>query len=455
MCRRKRRRAIPICLQENKRSMATSGPMSDEAAAPVLLPQSKRHKIFAYLGVLIVLLAFGSPAGGLIDIPISFFLKNKLHLQASELANFRLVAALPLYLSFIFGFVRDTWNPIGMGDRGFLLLFGAISAVLYTVFAFTPVTYVTLLIAVVLLTTTFLFASSAQNGMTAAIGQQHLMTGQVSAMWNIFLSIPMVAALLAGGWLSGTLEEREPDDAIRILFLAGAAVMASVSVYATWKPKIVFDGFLAERSGRPLNDLQRLLRHGPIYPALAIWLLWSFAPGSATPLQYYLQNTLKAADAQWGQWNAIFALSFIPTFLVFSFLCQRLPLKLLLIWGTVFAIPQMIPLLLIDTVTGALIAAVPIGLMGGLATAAYMDLIIRSSPTGLQGTVLMMASGLYYIAVRFGDVLGTTLYSFHGGFPTCVIAITAVYALILPTLWLIPKNLVATPDGQKSQAGRA
>jgi hypothetical protein len=27
--------------------------------------------------------------------------------------------------------------------------------------------------------------------------------------------------------------------------------------------------------------------------------------------------------------------------------------------------------------------------------------------------------------------------------------------LILPTLWLIPKNLVATPDGQKSRAGGA
>jgi hypothetical protein len=432
----------------------TTGLMSDEAADSIILSQSKRHKIFAYLGILIVLLAFGAPSGGLIDIPISFFLKNKLHLQASELAFFRLAAALPLYLSCVFGFVRDTWNPVGMGDRGFLLLLGAISAVLYTVFAFTPVTYEILLVAMVLLTTAFLFASSAQNGMTAAIGQQHLMTGQVSAMWNIFLSIPMVGALLAGGWLSGTLEERDPEEAIRILFLAGAAVMACVSVYAIWKPKIVFDGFPAERSGHPLNDFQRLLRHGPIYPALAIWLLWSFAPGSATPLQYYLQNTLKAVDAQWGEWNAIFALSFIPTFLLFSFLCQRLPLKLLLRWGTVFAIPQMIPLLLVHTVTGALVAAVPIGLMGGLATAAYMDLIIRSSPTGLQGTVLMMSSGLYYIAVRFGDVLGTALYSF-GGFPTCVIAITSVYALILPVLWLVPKDLIATPDGQSSKADKA
>jgi BT1 family len=430
----------------------TIGLMSDEAADSVILPQSKRNKIFAYLGILIVLLAFGAPSGGLIDLPISFFLKNKLHLQASELANFRLVAALPLYLSCIFGFVRDTWNPIGMGDRGFLLVFGAGSAVLYIIFAFMPVTYVTLLVAMVLLTTAFLFASSAQNGMTATIGQQHLMTGQVSAMWNIFLSVPMVAALLVGGWLSGTLEERDPDEAIRILFLAGAAAMAAVSVYAIWKPKIVFDRFHTEQSGHPLNDFRRLLGHRPIYPALAIWLLWSFAPGSATPLQYYLQNTLEAADAQWGEWNAIFALSFIPTFLLFSFLCQRLPLKLLLRWGTVFAIPQMIPLLLVHTVTGALVAAVPIGLMGGLATAAYMDLIIRSSPTGLQGTVLMMSSGLYYIAVRFGDVLGTALYSFHGGFPTCVIAITVVYALILPILWLIPKNLVATPDGQASKA---
>jgi hypothetical protein len=70
--------------------------MSDEAADSVILSQSKRQKIFAYLGILIVLLAFGAPSGGLIDIPISFLLKNKLHLQASELANFRLVAALPL-----------------------------------------------------------------------------------------------------------------------------------------------------------------------------------------------------------------------------------------------------------------------------------------------------------------------------------------------------------------------
>ena len=440
--------------------MPTDRPAATVAAlaiAPTALSHLVRQRIFLYLGVLIVLLAFGSPSGGLIDIPISFVLKNKLHLEAHELAGFRLVSAVPLYLSFVFGFIRDTWNPFGMGDRGFMLLFGTISGGLYVLFAFTPITYATLLVAVVLLTTSFLFVASAQNGLASMIGQQHAMSGQISVVWNIFASVPTVGALLIGGALSNLLEDRNADQAARILFLVGAAIMASVAVYGAWKPRSVFDNVRNEygTATHPLKDLKRLVRHRPIYPALLIWLLWNFAPGSATPLQYYLQNNLHAEDAQWGQWNAIFAASFIPTFMVFGLLCRRFPLKTLLLWGTVVAVPQLVPLLFIHSVTGALIAAVPIGLMGGVATASYLDLIIRSCPRGLQGTTLMMSGSLFFVASRFGDVLGTNLYDHYGGFTACVIAITVVYALILPTLVLVPKRLIATADGQTPEFGFA
>jgi hypothetical protein len=37
-------------------------------------------------------------------------------------------------------------------------------------------------------------------------------------------------------------------------------------------------------------------------------------PAHTRRFSYYFQNTLHAEDAQWGQWNAIFAASFIPTF---------------------------------------------------------------------------------------------------------------------------------------------
>jgi hypothetical protein len=433
-----------------------ANPDSATVIAPAALPHSMRPRIFLYLGVLVVLLAFGSPHGGLIDIPISFFLKNRLHLEAHELANFRLLGGIPLYLSFVFGFIRDTWNPFGMRDRGFMLLFGTVTAALYVYFAFTPITYVRLLVAVLLLTISFLFVASAQNGLASTVGQRHAMSGQISAVWNVFASVPTVAALIIGGFLSDRLEGENASEAGRVLFLVGAVIMAAVAIYGAWKPASVFDNLYLERvaAARPLNDLKRLAGHWPVYPALLIWLLWNFAPGLATPLQYYLQNALHAADAQWGQWNAIFAASFIPTFILFGFLCQRLPLKTLLAWGTIVAIPQMVPLLFIDSVSGALLAAAPMGLMGGIATAAYLDLIIRSCPRGLEGTTLMMANSVFVIISRFGDVFGTNLYDHYGGFGVCVIAITVVYALILPALLLVPKHLIATADGQTSGSGR-
>ena len=132
-----------------------------------------------------------------------------------------------------------------------MLLFGGITALLYVLSAFTPMTFATLLLAVVVLTASFLFVSSAQNGLTSVIGQQHAMTGQVSAMWNVFLSIPTVGALLLGGTLSGLLEEKDPDQALRILFLVGAAIMARDRALCT-----------LEAFGR-VRQYPRRERHGP------------------------------------------------------------------------------------------------------------------------------------------------------------------------------------------------
>jgi MFS family permease len=421
-----------------------------EVEGPTVLSDSARFRILMYLAVLIVLMGFGSPFGGLIDVPISFFLKNKLHLAAHEVATFRLVSAIPLYLSFAFGFLRDTWSPFGMRDRGYMVLFGALSACVYVLFAFTNVTYLMLLAAVLLLTTSFQFVGSAQAGLTSSIGQQHVMSGQVSTMWNIFLAVPVLGAYLLGGVFSDALEGQNANHAARILFLVGAAIMIAITAYGVWRPRVVFDNVHEESGPRahPLADLKRLVKHWPVYPALMIYFMWSFAPGSSTPLQYFLQNTLHSNDAQWGEWNAIFTLSFIPTYLLFGFLCRKYPLRTLLLWGTVVGVPQMVPLLFIHSATGALVAAVPIGLMGGVATAAYVDLIIRSCPAGLQGTTLMMSAGLYYVATRFGDVLGTSLYDHYSSFTVCVIAITVTYALILPTLLLVPRRLIATADGE-------
>jgi MFS family permease len=429
------------------------GGLKPPEASPHILSNSARWKILFYLSGLIFLIGLGSPFGSLIDIPVSFFLKNRLSLEAQESAEFRFIVAIPLFLSYVFGFIRDRKNPFGMNDRGFIILYGAITAGIYILFAFIPFSYFTILMTILLSTTSFLFVLSAQQGLTSLIGQQHVMSGQISTVLNILTIVPMLIGLLIGGWLSGLLESIHADDAVRILFLMGGIIMTIVAFYGFWKPKVVFDNvqYGHENILSPTEDLKRLLNHWPIYPSLLIWFLWNFSPGISTPLQYYLQNVLHAEDAQWGQWNAIFAASFIPTMLLYGFLCRKYALKNLLIWGTLAAIPQMIPLLFVNSLNAAMLTAIPMGLMGGVASASYIDLIIRSSPMGLQGTTLMLSGGLYYIAMRFGDLMGSYLYDNYGGFTVDVIATTVVYALILPLLLSVPRYLTATADGEVSK----
>ena len=400
-----------------------------------------------YLAPLTLLMAFCDPNEGLIAIPLQFFLKNRLQLDAHEVAAFRLVAALPLYFSFAFGLARDCWSPFGLKDRGYLILFGSISALLYLWFAFAPLSYLNLLVAVFLLTSAHLFIDSAQSGLSSTLARQLNMSGQVSALWGGLAALPAVAALTIGGHLSDALEARPASDALRDLFLLAAAVFVVLALYATWKPRSVFAGIEpnAPPSARVVDRLRQFFTHWPVYPALGIWLLFKFAPGSSTPLQYFLQDELHAADHIWGEWNAIFYASRIPAYVIYAIVCRRLPLRALLLIGTVITIPQFVPLLFVDSVQSAMILAVPIGLMGAIANAAYLDLIIRSCPAGLQGTMLMLAGALYYVADRFGDVIGIALYA-HGGFAACVTLITLVYALILLVLRFVPANLTAHAD---------
>jgi len=116
------------------------------------------------------------------------------------------------------------------------------------------------------------------------------------------------------------------------------------------------------------------------------------------------------------------------------------------VWSLPLAVPQMLPVLFAQTANQVVLAAIPMGLLGGMANGATLDLVIRSCPRGLEGTLMMLAWSLYTVASSLGNVFGTVVYD-HYGFTACIVITTAVYALMLPLAALVPKDLIATPDG--------
>jgi Na+/melibiose symporter-like transporter len=421
------------------------GGMPGTSDADATGPRS-HAQIFSYFGALIFLIALASPVGYLGDISTSFMLKDRLHATASEVSTFRVYSAIPVYLSFLFGFIRDRWNPFGLRDRGYLLVFAPMTAVAYAWLAWQKLSFAGLMSGMLVATLAFRLVGAAYQGLISLIGREKLMSGRLVTVWQIVSSIPVVAAAFASGWAASHL-----DPKATFLLLAGFSLV--IGLLGFWKPRAVYAHAYEEpaaRRGSLVDDVRRLLRHKAIYPAILINFLWNFAPGSATPLQYYLSDKLHASDAVYANYNAIFAASFIPTFFVYGFLCKKVALRHLLVWGTVVAIPQMIPLAFVRSPESALWLAAPTGLMGGVASAAYFDLAIRSCPDGLQGTLMMAVDGVLVVSMRFGDKLGSAIYDANParGFLYCVIATTLVYALILPLIYLVPMDVIATADGE-------
>jgi MFS family permease len=407
-----------------------------------------RLEIFAFIGVLFFLTNFAAPHLGLVDIPVSFFLKNRLHLSANQTALFRLIVCIPLIVGFVFGFVRDSWSPFGRGDRGHLLIFSTLTTFIFGVLAFLNPTYAVLLSGVLLATVTFQMTSSVANGLTTILAQDNAMAGAMASASQIASYIPQILGYLVGGALSAFLEGRNAVVAAKILFLFAGSIMLLVAVAGALGPRGVYAA--AERartSNHAFHDLKRLARHWPIYPVMAIQILWQFSPSTGTVLQYHLSNALHASDAQWGEWNAIFLSAFIPGFLGYAWLCRRVKLSWLLWCGFGIAVFQMVPFLFITTTQQALIAAVGLGVLGAFAQGSLVDLCIRSAPRGLEGTMAMMFIAAFWIAFRFGDLFGTSLYD-RFGFVTPVVATIVSTSLVLPVLLFVPKRLIRTRDGE-------
>ncbi|HTQ12649.1 MAG TPA: MFS transporter [Rhizomicrobium sp.] len=426
--------------------------MTDTAAAARDDAASTR-KVFAYFAPLTLLVYLVMPHAYLLDFATSYMLKDQLHASATEVSTFRLLTAIPVYLSVVFGLTRDLWNPLGLRDRGYFLIFAPITAVIFAWMAYAQLTYTTLFIGMFLVMFFWRFVSAAQWGLLALVGQEKLMSGRLSALWNIVTSVPYIAGALASGWIAEHLPPHRTFELMVVLSLG-------MFLFGFWKPRAVFGHAYdrPEAKGADLiGDIKRLVRHRAIYAPVLIMFMFQFAPGSNTPLQFYLTDKLHASDAIYTDYYAIFVLAFIPMYFLYGWLCKRVTLRKLLFWGTVITVPQMIPLALVSTPEQALWLALPIGMMGGIAAGAYYDLAMRSCPPGLQGTLMMLVDGVFMLSYRGGDIIGSQIYASSPahGFLYCALATTAVYALILPALLLIPRHLIDTRDGEANPVQQA
>jgi MFS family permease len=398
-------------------------------------------EVLAYFAVLNIAIGLGSPLG-IAAIPISYFLKDNLHLSPVQLAVFFAIGTVPVCVGFVFGFIRDRWRSARWGDRQYLLVSAIAAVVVYLWLATSTIDYYKLLSLVLIVVTVYVMIFAAAQALMTGVAQAHGMTGRLSVVFGFGYFTPAVLSALAGGWLVAHVS-------VRGTFLIAAGVTLVIALQSFWRLEAASDfESLLGRGEDGFAALRRLFRHRPIWPAAAIFFLWNFSPGWGTPMFYHLTEHVRISSELFGTFTALQSLFFLPTTLLYGVLCVRAPLSRLLWWGTIVAILQGPIMFLAQGPVSTIVVAVLYGLSGGFATAAYLDLIMRSCPKGLEGTAMMVAqTSAFALAGSSGNLLGSWIYS-KGGFAWAVIITTLATALIVPVLRAVPPELTATKDGE-------
>src|SRR6266852_6138779 len=195
---------------------------------------SNTSQTFVYYGWLTLFVYLATPAGYLVDIQTSYMLKNQLHATATQVSIFRLGTGIPMYFAFVFGLMRDQWNPLGLRDRGFFLIFAPVTAAAFIWIATSSFSYRGLLIGMLLAMVSSRFILAAYQGLIALVGQERLMSGRLSALWNVVYSLPYVAGAFASGYISEHLPPKET-------FFLVAALSSLIALLGLWKPRSVFN----------------------------------------------------------------------------------------------------------------------------------------------------------------------------------------------------------------------
>lgn len=426
-------------------------PRDDTASVPEPPPGGEgpamQFEVLSYFAILNIAIGLGSPLG-IAAIPLSYFLKDSLHLSPVRLAVFLAIVSIPVCAGFAFGFIRDRWRSARWGDRQYLFACAAVATTGYVWLAASPINYSKLLLLVVIIVTAYVMVFASAQALMTGVAQAHGMTGRLSVVFSFGFFTPAVISALAGGWLVA-------HASVRGTFLIAGGVTIIIAIQSFWRLEAA-DEFESSSVLVPYEKgfaaMRRLFHHRPLWPAAAIYFLWNFSPGWGTPMFYHLTEHVRISSELFGTFTALQSLFFLPTSLLYGYLCVRAPLSRLLWWGTIVAILQGPIMFLALGPTSTIIVAVLYGLFGGFATAAYIDLIMRSCPKGLEGTAMMVANtSMFAIAGNAGNLLGSWIYS-SGGFASAVIITTLATALIVPLLAAIPPALISTRDGERLES---
>jgi MFS family permease len=416
-------------------------PPSGTTPAPASNTSGSQRQIISYFSILTF--TFGT-VGLLAGLPIAFYQKDVLHLSAVAVSVLGCITAIPTYFGFLFGYMRDRCRPSVWGDRAYILGSALLSAAGYLMLTAGQITYAKLVIVMIFVTACGQMTLTVIQAISTIVAQRDGATGRLSAVYWLATTLPGAISPVIGGWLSGHIKMDKT-------FLLVGAASVIVAMLAFWRPAAVYNHLSEHHSRRHTLwvYIVHLARHKPIWPAVAINGVWNFGLCYGTAAFFYLTSHVPGRahlnDTQYGVWLSLQYVGFLPTAALYGVASRYWSLRRLLWIGTPIASLQGLLFLVLHTVFEAYLASIIFGVVAGVASTVFWDLLMRSAPKGLEGTAVTLGNAVISVFTTISGLYGAYLYQ-RGYFVPSVWANTVLYLLMVPMLLLIPRWVTTSHD---------
>jgi Na+/melibiose symporter-like transporter len=323
----------------------------------------------------------------LLDLPIRHLLKDELGASETQMAMLFGVGALAWYAKPVAGLLVDRVALFGTHRRHYLIVSSLLAAAFWILLGIISRSYDLLLVVIIAMQSMLVIGSTVLGGFLVERGKCLQAEGRLVSC-RVF--VEHVCLLIAGplaGYLAGL-----PFGTAAIIGAAIAAVLAPIAALRVTepiqdRPEIV----VAEYFFRNLKALN----------TRAVWLVAIFLftcsiPQSfGTPLYFYQRNDLAFSDVEIGYLTAIGGVGGLLASVIYPFLCLRLPMKRLLVLGTLGPSIGIISYLFYTSFFAAIVVEFLGGFFSGISTLALMQVAVVStfaSSTAFGFAVFMSAS---------------------------------------------------------------
>jgi predicted MFS family arabinose efflux permease len=440
------------------------------------------------------------------NYPILFHLKERLHFSKEQVSEFFLWATFAWNLKPLAGVLTDAFPLRGSRRRAYLILGGLVGAAAWAALASARDDYHAFLLVSILINVGLVVASTAMGGLQVEAGQLFGISGRVSSLRQVVVSIAQVLAPLLGGVLAKrALGLTAGVGALVMLSMAAVALLAfrerPVRVEVTAPPTVLHErwryrpsaaiwvgiGILAAagttsvlipgmlnvglslyamlavfllvlalavaRVRNPVllqaqGQLSQILRSRTLWLAVGMLFLVYVVPGTNTALTYRQSDQLHFSKEMIGRLDAVQGFFAIAFAIVYAFACKWLNLRTLIIIAIVTNAAGTLLFLVYDASSAYPIHAIN-GALGVISEVALLDLAVRSTPRGCEALGFALMISVRNFGIAMSDVVGSKLMDqAHFSFNTLVLLNAATTAAVLLFVPALPRALVLRKEGE-------